>query len=408
MKAIFRQNQVSAAHVMVVGCGALGNEVLKNLVLMGVTHIVAVDFDIVEMGNLTRSVLFTRSDAERKRTKVEVVAERVRDMNPNIDIQTICGDIAYDVGLGLIRQMDVVIGCVDSRWARFCINRYCMRAGIPWVDGGIDGLEGTVRVFAPGKNCYACNLGPEGLKDLARRMPCSGIIRRQEQRGSAPTTSIIASIIGAIEVQEALKIMYNEECIMHNNKREMTSLCGKMMYYDGEHVTVRIADFQAYDEECPEHETWAPVHQTEVSRDMTVAKALALLREGDKETGRQGDRKTGRQEVQNIAICLTNDCFVDYVVRRDTDERITMMVPGRMVADKVALEKAVDGEPLSGLYQHEYHRVDASFPYPSLTLAQLGIPQQDIVRVTVDGEDYYLELSHGATRNDTEEEIDTE
>ena len=408
MSIDIRQDLVSAAHVMVVGCGALGNEVLKNLVLMGVTHIVAVDFDIVEMGNLTRSVLFTRSDAERKRTKVEVVAERVHDMNPNINIQTICGDIAYDVGLGLIRQMDVVIGCVDSRWARFCINRYCMRAGIPWVDGGIDGLEGTVRVFAPGKNCYACNLGPEGLKDLARRMPCSGIIRRQEQRGSAPTTSIIASIIGAIEVQEALKIMHNEECIMHNNKREMTTLCGKMMYYDGEHVTVRIADFQAYDEECPEHETWAPVHQTEVSRDMTVAKALALLREEDKETGRQGDRETRRQGVQDIAICLTNDCFVDYVVRRDTDERMAVMVPGRMVADKVALEKALDGQPLSGLYQHEYHRVDASFPYPSLTLAQLGIPQQDIVRVTVDGEDYYLELSHGATRNDTEDEIGKE
>ena len=420
MSIDIRQNLVSAAHVMVVGCGALGNEVLKNLVLMGVTHIVAVDFDIVEMGNLTRSVLFTRSDAERKRTKVEVVAERVHDMNPNINIQTICGDIAYDVGLGLIRQMDVVIGCVDSRWARFCINRYCMRAGIPWVDGGIDGLEGTVRVFAPGKNCYACNLGPEGLKDLARRMPCSGIIRRQEQRGSAPTTSIIASIIGAIEVQEALKIMHNEECIMHNNneecimhnnKREMTTLCGKMMYYDGEHVTVRIADFQAYDEECPEHETWAPVHQTEVSRDMTVAKALALLREGDKESEELRVKSEELrvkseelQEVQNIAICLTNDCFVDYVVRRDTDERMAVMVPGRMVADKVALEKALDGQPLSGLYQHEYHRVDASFPYPSLTLAQLGIPQQDIVRVTVDGEDYYLELSHGATRNDTESE----
>ena len=412
MSTDIRQNQVSAAHVMVVGCGALGNEVLKNLVLMGVTHIVAVDFDIVEMGNLTRSVLFSRSDAERKRKKVEVVAERLHDMNPNIDIQTVCGDIAYDVGLGLIRQMDVVIGCVDSRWARFCINRYCMRAGIPWVDGGIDGLEGTVRVFAPGKNCYACNLGPEGLKDLARRMPCSGIIRRQEQRGAAPTTSIIASIIGAIEVQEALKIMHNEECIMHNNneecimhnnneecimhnnKREMTTLCGKMMYYDGEHVTVRIADFQAYDEECPEHETWAPVHQTEVSRDMTVAKALALLREEDRESEELRVKSEELQEVQNIAIGLTNDCFVDYVVRRDTDERMAVMVPGRMVADKVALEKALDGQPLSGLYQHEYHRVDASFPYPSLTLAQLGIPQQDIVRVTVDGEDYYLELKH--------------
>ena len=371
MSTDIRQNQVSAAHVMVVGCGALGNEVLKNLVLMGVTHIVAVDFDIVEMGNLTRSVLFSRTDAERKRKKVEVVAERVHYMNPNIDIQTVCGDIAYDVGLGLIRQMDVVIGCVDSRWARFCINRLCMRAGIPWVDGGIDGLEGTVRVFAPGKNCYACNLGPEGQKDLARRMPCSGIIRRQEQKGSAPTTSIIASIIGAIEVQEALKLI---------QKDFGTSLCGRMLYYDGEHTTVRIASYQAYDDECPEHEKWTPVHQTEVSMDMTVSEALARLSE---------ELKVKSEE---LALCLTNDCFVDYVSRRDNDERIPMMVPGRMVTDKVALEKTLDGQPLSALYQHEYHRVDANFPYPSLTLAQLGIPQHDIVRVTADGEDTYFEL----------------
>ena len=59
MSCNFLQNQVKTARVMVVGCGALGNEVLKNLVLMGVEHLVVVDFDIVEIGNLTRSVLFT-------------------------------------------------------------------------------------------------------------------------------------------------------------------------------------------------------------------------------------------------------------------------------------------------------------------------------------------------------------
>ena len=139
MSVRFSQSQVSAAHVMVVGCGALGNEVLKNLVLMGVMHIVVVDFDIVEVGNLTRSVFFTKEDAEQRRLKVMVIAERLRQLNPVVEVIPVCGDIAYDVGLGLIRQMDVVISCVDSRWARFCINRYCMRAGIPWVDGGIDG-----------------------------------------------------------------------------------------------------------------------------------------------------------------------------------------------------------------------------------------------------------------------------
>ena len=383
MSMDIRQNQVSAAHVMVVGCGALGNEVLKNLVLMGVTHIVVVDFDIVEMGNLTRSVLFSKSDAERKRLKVEVVAERLQQMNDAVEVTAICGDIAYDVGLGLIRQMDVVIGCVDSRWARFCINRLCMRAGIPWVDGGIDGLEGTVRVFAPGKNCYACNLGPEGLKDLARRMPCSGIIRRQEQTGSAPTTSVIASIIGAIEVQEALKIIITgvrrqESGVRRQGDGEMTSLCGKMLYYDGEHTTVRIADYQAYDDECPEHELWAPVRQTAVCDATPVGEALRCW--------------TQELNAREVTLCLSNDCFVDYVSRRDNDERVTMMVPGRSVADKVADERSLDGQPLSALYQHEYRHIDTGFPYPSLTLAQLGIPQHDIVQVTADDESFYFEI----------------
>ena len=143
----FRQDRVTNAHVMVIGCGALGNEVLKNLALFGVGHLVLVDFDRVESSNLCRSVLFRSQDAEQQRLKVEAAAERLKQLNPSLDIQTLCGDIAYDVGLGLIRRMDVLIGCVDNRWARYCINRLCMRAGIPWVDGGIDGLEGTARVF---------------------------------------------------------------------------------------------------------------------------------------------------------------------------------------------------------------------------------------------------------------------
>ena len=379
MSTGFIQNRVSAAYVMVVGCGALGNEVLKNLVLMGVTHIVAIDFDVVEMGNLSRSVLFSKADAEKRRLKVEVVAERLREMNPQVDIKTICGDIAYDVGLGLIRQMDVIIGCVDSRWARYCINRLSMRAGIPWVDGAINGLEGTARVFIPGKNCYACNLGPEGLKDLAKRMPCSGIIRRQEQAGSAPTTSIVASIIGAIEVQEALKLIQTDFG---------TSLCGRMFYYDGEHATVRIADYQAYDDDCPEHEEWTPVRPTEVCVTQTVNEALQQWAHEFEVLG-----KAKRQSrAESVTLCLSNDCFVDYVSRRDNDERVSVMLPGRAVEAFVEQSCALRGLPLSALYQHEYHDIGPDFLYKHLTLAQLGIPQEDIVRVKVDGQDYYLKM----------------
>ena len=157
-----------------------------------------------------------------------------------------------------------------------------------------------------------------------------------------------------------------------------TSLCGKMLYYDGEHTTVRIASYQAYDDECPEHEQWAPVHQTEVGGSTPVGEALQCWAK--------------ELNAQEVTLCLVNDCFVDYVSRRDNDERVTMMVPGRSVADKVADERSLDGQPLSALYQHEYRHIDAGFPYPSLTLAQLGIPQHDIVQVTADDESFYFEI----------------
>ena len=375
MNSPFQQDRIAAARIMVVGCGALGNEVLKNLALMGAEDLTVVDFDRVESGNLSRSVLFTKEDADQGRYKADVVASRLRQMNPRMTVRPITGDISYDVGLGLIRQMDVVIGCVDNRWARYCINRLCMRAGIPWVDGGIDALEGTARVFAPGKNCYACNLGPEGLKDMARRQPCSGVIRRNEEAGKAPTTSIIASIIGAVQVQEALKLLEPE--LLDNGK--MDSLCGRMFYYEGERLSTRLVDFTAYDEDCPVHERWVPVKRTAVTPQMPVSEALAVL----------------GQELQasGVSLNLTADCFVDYVLRRDNDARTDVMLPGRSVASLIEQDPILSGIPYIGLYQHEYRNVDAAFPYQSLTLGQLGIPDQDVLYVSASTGDHYMEMA---------------
>ena len=374
MSKCFDQQRVSAARIMVVGCGALGNEVLKNLVLLGVEHVVAVDFDIVEAGNLSRSVLFSKSDSVQHRLKVEVVAERLRAMNPVLEITTVCGDIAYDVGLGLLRHQDVVIGCVDSRWARYCINRLCMRAGIPWVDGGIGELEGTSRVFVPGKNCYACNLGPKGLEELAKRMPCAGVIRRHEEAGEMPTTSIVASIIGAVQVQEALKLIHGDMLA----QGELTSLCGKMFYYDGQHLSTKVVDFQAYDDECAVHEQWLPIRPSAITPNLTVSEALVAI---EKELN-----------VRDVHLCLENDCFVDYVVDRTTDHRTFVMSPGHAVEKCIEENSPLAGIPLGNFYQHEYREIDVSFPYQDCTLSQLGIPAWDVLHVVADRNEYYLEM----------------
>ena len=374
MNSPFRQEEVSDARIMVVGCGALGNEVLKNLVLLGARHLVVVDFDRVENDNLSRSVLFTKDDAEAGRYKVDAVAERLRQMAPETEVTPICGDIAYDVGLGLIRRMNVLIGCVDNRWARYCINRHAMRAGIPWVDGGIDTLEGTARVFRPGENCYACSLGPEGLRDMARRMSCAGMIRRNIEAGKTPTTSIAASIIGAVEVQEAMKLLHPQEM----QQGELTSLCGKMFYYEGQHLTSRLVGFKAYDDDCAVHDRWKPVRQLPLTVEMTVEDTLRVM-------------QTCLQARQ-VNVSLTDDCFVDYVVRRDNDHRYEVMLPGRQVAAYIEQDVELRGIPFSGMYQHEWRDVDAAFPYPWLTLASLGVPRQAVLNVTTEQGAYYVEI----------------
>ena len=370
----FRSERVAQARVMVVGCGALGNEVLKNLVLFGVQHLVVVDFDRVESSNLSRSVLFTREDAQFHARKIDAVKASIERINPSAEVVTLFGDIAYEVGLGWFRGVDVVIGCVDNRWARYCINRLCMRAGIPWVDGGIDGLEGTVRVFIPGENCYACNLGPEGLKDLKRRMPCSGIIRRNEAAGRAATTPVIASVIGAVQVQEALKLIHREQL----ESGELTSLCGRMFCYEGQHLTTRMVDFKAYDDDCPVHERWEPVTDSDLTIKHTVGQCLDELR-----------RLTGEAHPEVVL----NDCFVDYVESRRTGEQVPVMCPGREVESRIEQDSPLRGSLLGELYQHEYRKLDETFPYSEMSLEQVGIPARDVLWVHTSDKDYYIALN---------------
>lgn len=110
----FRRERVSEARVLVAGAGALGNEVIKDLALFGVGHIYVVDFDRIEVSNLTRSVLFREEDAFAHRYKAEVAAARAVEINPQIEVTPIVGNLFSEVGLGLYRSVDVIIGCLDS------------------------------------------------------------------------------------------------------------------------------------------------------------------------------------------------------------------------------------------------------------------------------------------------------
>src|SRR5437879_1836610 len=92
----WRQEKLAAARVLVVGAGALGNEVLKNLALLGVGTTHVIDLDDVEPSNLSRSVLFRATDGGRP--KAEVAAARAREINPEVAFVPIFGDVITDLG----------------------------------------------------------------------------------------------------------------------------------------------------------------------------------------------------------------------------------------------------------------------------------------------------------------------
>ena len=371
----FKQERLARATVLALGCGALATDVLTTLALFGVGHLVVVDFDTIEPSNLTRSILFSQADAEARRPKATVTAKRIREINPSIQVLPLECDICHDIGLGLLRQMDVVVGCVDNRWARYCLNRLCMRVGVPWVDGGIDGLEGTARVFMPGKNCYACNLGPEALKDMSYRLSCSASIQRNEQANRVPTTPVIASIIGAVEAQEAIKLLHPDELA----SGELTSLCGKMFYYEGQHLAARIAGFTGYDEECPVHEQWEPIEKADLTTDSPIGEAL--------------DNLAGQLGCNDVEIILRDHCFVDYLTIRKDDREVTVMLPDYAIAQFLEEEPTLRHLPFHAFYQHEIKAIDSHFPYRDLTLSQIGIPPGSILHVRTENGNRYVELA---------------
>ena len=368
----FKQKKVSSAHVMVVGCGALGNEVIKNLALFGVGNLVLVDFDEVEYSNLTRSILFTSDDASTNRYKVEAAAESIKKINPNINVTTIVGDISHNVGLGLIRKMNVVVGCLDNRWARYTLNRLCMRAGVPWVDGGINALEGVAKVFIPGKNCYACTLEPSALTELKKHTSCAVAIKRNIESGRVPTTPVVASIIGAVQAQESMKLIHKEELA----SGELTSLCGKMFCYDGASMTVRLVSHQAWDNDCPVHEEWSPVVESPLTNNSTVEELFSWLKE--------------KFSTSDVEFVLRNQAFVDFIEDRVTGKKYDVMLPEAEAPAFMENNKELSGIPMGQFYQHTIRNINNDSQYKGLTLKQLGIPEQDVIYIREDEKEYYI------------------
>src|SRR5437762_11572728 len=182
------QKKLARARVLVIGAGALGNEIVKNLALLGIGNIFIADKDRIEHSNLSRSVLYRESDAGK--FKAEIAARAARDIYPQINVGCFVGDIVHDLGVGVFRWADLVIGGLDNREARLAINRNCWRVNRPWIDGAIEQIQGVARVFIPSTDgpCYECTMSENDWKLLQARRACNLLSRQQMEEGKTPTT----------------------------------------------------------------------------------------------------------------------------------------------------------------------------------------------------------------------------
>lgn len=378
----FKKDKVKNARVLVAGAGALGNEVVKNLALFGVGTIFVVDFDRIEISNLTRSILFREEDAYNHSFKAEVIAKRAMEINPQIKVIPIVGRLDSEVGFGIYRSVDVVIGCLDSRIARYQLNRMCMRAGKSWIDGGIENLTGSVKVFTPELNCYECQLSREDFSLIMVRMGCADVVRIQSEAGRVATTPISASIVGAIQVQEALKIIHGDT----DGSPQFKTLQGKMLHYEGLTNSTNIYRMASWKSNCPSHERWEPVIECEeLSAQQTVGVVLKKL-------------KT-ILDVSKVEINMCNNKFVDKIISINPEKEFEIQKPESKLEEVLRTDPDIKKlSHFTTFHKVFYENIDEGFPYQELTLQQIGIPLFDVLKVSTENGPYYVELDRDASQ----------
>jgi len=259
------QEKLASARFLVAGAGALGNEVLKNLALLGAGRVFVADMDDIETSNLSRAVLFREGDEGRP--KAATAARRAREIYPALRIHGSRANVVYDLGLGLFRWADVVLGALDNREARLALNRACGLVGRPWIDGGIEHLSGLARVFRPGGPCYECTMTDADWKMLEARRSCSLLSRSLAEFGKTATTPTTAAVVAGIQCQEALKLLHGKE-----------TLEGGGYVFEGLSHTSYLVKYQLKPD-CLSHDTLAEIRTAPWSAARTpVREALEAAR----------------------------------------------------------------------------------------------------------------------------------
>jgi adenylyltransferase/sulfurtransferase len=350
------QQKLRNARVLVAGAGALGNEVLKNLALLGIGRIVVIDFDCIEISNLSRSVLFSEDDIGKP--KASTAASALRRLNPDVCVEAIDGDLETDLGLGEIRECNVALGCLDSIYARWIFNRVCWRAGRPWINAGLSATVGEVSLHVPGVGaCYECGMTQQMWRQIHERRSCMMRPAAQVAR-VMPATAVTASITAALQVNEAVRWIHGDPRLQPG---EML-LCELETYSLSSVVTSMKHD-------CLAHDTYTPSIFLAADTDMRVGELL--------------NRVPGGTSLQ-----LDFDVVRSFVCAQCGEEPIGRRL-SRVLAEQFVC-KCCHAQRVPNLT----HEISLSDPLADSTLRELGVPPRSILRVKTGCGTCHVELTY--------------
>lgn len=199
------QEKLKKSRVLILGLGGLGSPAALYLAAAGVGKLILADSETVELSNLNRQILHWTRDVGRLKTDSAI--EKLRELNPHVEIKALSVRVDERILDGIVRDVDLILDCVDNWETRFALNKAAVRYRKPLIHAGVRGVWGQLLVVLPGETpCLNC---------VIPRAP------REEEK--TPILGATAGVMAMLQVMEAIKILtgYGKPAL------------GKLIVYDG-------------------------------------------------------------------------------------------------------------------------------------------------------------------------------
>jgi molybdopterin/thiamine biosynthesis adenylyltransferase len=203
------QDKLKRAKILIAGAGGLGSPIATYLALAGVGRIVIVDNDYVKVSNLNRQTLHLSSDVGRRKTTS--AQEKIRAMNPYVEVETLSGTIEEANVTEIVGDADLIVDALDNFPARYLLNSVAVERHIPFFHGAVRGFLGQIMTVIPYQTaCLRC------------------VFPQTPPAETFPIIGVTPGVIGSIQATEVIKYLTGKGELLTNRLLLWDGLSGKM------------------------------------------------------------------------------------------------------------------------------------------------------------------------------------